>query len=155
MSKKGVTVLFHSVPFLLSYQEEGNKPNGSVEMAGSLKEGRHVERSEEQGMGNQAEGFVLKAEAAGSPGREWSEWCGDAGRKGHRLHRMNPRGRDQQACHWRQTWTRRVECTLTVRKRGPRENEDKLRTASKSRFRGRKNITLKFLGHKISRRVEK
>lgn len=36
--------------------------------------------------GNQAEGFILKVEAAGSHGRVWSEWCGDAGRKRHRLH---------------------------------------------------------------------
>lgn len=70
----------------------------SVEMA--LKERRNVERSREQGMGSQAEGFILKVEAAGSHGRVRSEWCGDAGRKGHRFYRMNLRGRDQQACHW-------------------------------------------------------
>lgn len=42
---------------------------------------------------NQAEGFILKIEAARSHCRVLSEWCGDEGRKRPRFYRIKPSGR--------------------------------------------------------------
>lgn len=72
---------------------------------------------------SQAGGFIHKVEATGA-----TVECGgngvDEGRKRHTLYRMNPRGRDQRACHRVQTWDTRLvldSCMLMARKESQRK----------------------------------